>query len=236
MNIFLARKAIVEIGKRMYERGMIAAHDGNISIRLSNGNIAITPAGLNKGFLKPEQMVIITKDGDKITRELEPTSEYKMHIEIYRQCNEVNAVTHAHPPYITAFSISSIMLPECVLPEVILTVGKIAFAPYATPSTDEVPKSISGLIKDSDAIILQNHGLVTWGKDVNDAFDRMDVIEHFAKIIVIAKGLGEIYMLNHEDISKLLKIKGIINGSKDSYLCKTCNFCKTRQESTKKED
>ncbi len=197
---------IVEISHLIYKKGFVSATDGNISARLPNGNILCTPTMLSKGEIKKSNIVEIDADENLVYGIYKPSTEVKMHLFIYKQREDVNAIIHAHPPFATSFAVAGLSLENYVLPEVIINIGKIPLAKYATPSTDEVPKSIEPFIKDHDAFLLQNHGAVTIGTNLKEAFFKMEKLEHYAMIVLFARILGGERTLSTEEITKLSEI------------------------------
>jgi L-fuculose-phosphate aldolase len=220
---FETRREIVEIGRRLWERGYVAANDGNISARLGD-RILVTPTGLSKGFLKPSDMAVVSPSGEKLSGELDPTSELPMHLAVYRARSSVFAVVHAHPPKATGFAVAGVPLAQCVLPEVILTLGEVPLAGYATPSTEEVARSISEFIPRYNAILLSNHGVLTLGCDLSQAYYRMETVEHFAEITLVAKALGGPSPLSSEDVRKLLSVRNRL-GLEEVAECTDCGAC-----------
>jgi len=204
---FRIRQDMVEVGRRIWQRGYVAASDGNMSVRLSDGRILITPTGRSKGFLEPDDMVIVDAGGRKLSGRLEPTSELKMHLFVYEARPDVSAVVHAHPPKATGFAVAGVHLAQCVLPEVILTLGGVPLTEYATPSTPEVPASIEQYIRSYNAMLLRSHGALTFGKDVMEAYYRMETVEHFAEITLTARALGGASPLSNEEVQKLLRAR-----------------------------
>jgi L-fuculose-phosphate aldolase len=202
---------IVSIGKKLYEHRLVAATDGNISVKMKADKIIISPGGHCLGTLDFNHMVHVDNNGKRTSGELEPSSELPMHLEIYHQRPDVNAVIHAHPPITTAFTLVGENLSDPVLPEVILFFGEIPVAPYATPSTVESANSISGLIKNHDVIVLDHHGAVTVGETLKDAYYKMEKLEQSANILYAAKQLGKIKPLSDEDLKKLLSLKAEYN-------------------------
>lgn len=198
---------IIKVCKRMYQSGFVAANDGNVSVKISENKIIVTPTGKSKGFIKQKDLLLIDSKGKILKGNLKPTTELAMHLFVYQKRKDVKAVVHAHPPYSTAFAVAGIGLDKYILPEVIVSIGKIPLAKYATPSTKEVPSSIAGLIGNYDAILLKNHGVVTVGKNVEEAYHKLERVEHFAKILYLAMGLGKVDELTDEDVRKLMKIK-----------------------------
>lgn len=197
------KKDICEMGKRMYMRGYVAANDGNISVRMNENEIITTPTGISKGFMTPDMLCKIDMNGNSIYGSMKPSSEIKMHLEIYRQDPKVKAVTHAHPPYATAFAVARIPMDEPLMPEAIVNLGEVPVAEYAMPGSDDVPKSIRPYIKEYKSVLLANHGVVTWGKSVTEAFYRLETVEHYGQIYLLLKQLGKAHPLSNEEVSKI---------------------------------
>jgi L-fuculose-phosphate aldolase len=194
---------IVRIGQLMFEKGWIAACDGNVSVRLPDGNILATPAGLCKGMLKPEDLILCDLDGRKIQGERQPTSEMQMHLCIYHARPDVKAVVHAHPAVATGFAAAGRQLNVGLLPEVIVGLGSVPLAEYGTPGTPELSEGMLPYLDKYDALLLANHGAVAWGETLNQAFFRMDTVEHFARITLVAELLGGPRALPRVEIAKL---------------------------------
>ena len=184
-----ARESLTEAGRIVYERGFVAANDGNISVRISDDEILITPTGVSKGFMEPGMMVRMKLDGTVIG-EGKASSECRMHLRVYRDCKEVHSVVHAHPVYATAFSVIGMSLDHPVVAEGVLVTGNISLARYAEPGTDHVPESIAPYIKGYNGALLENHGVITWGNSVQQAVFRMEAVEHQAKIYAAALELA----------------------------------------------
>lgn len=206
MNIWQARKEIVEIGRRCYEHGFVAATDGNMSCRVSGDLIAATPAGLCKGTLAVDDVVILDAAGRRVEGNREASSEILLHLEIYKERPDVGGVVHAHPPTATGFAVARMPLAECVLPEVITTLGNVPLAPYATPSTTEVPESIRPKLRDYNAFLLANHGTVTLGATLLEAYFTLEKVEQFARVMLVARQLGRVSVLTADDVKKLTTI------------------------------
>lgn len=196
------RRQIVEVGRRMYENKFIAAGDGNISARFGEF-LFFTPTGACKGFLRPEEIVKTDLEGGKIEGTRNPSSEALMHLEIYKLRPDVFAVVHAHPPHATGFAVAGLALDKALLPEVILSMGCIPLAEYSTPTTEEVARAIRGLIPHNDALLLSNHGAVTYGNDMESAYFKMETLEHFAHISINARILGRERVLTREELNRL---------------------------------
>ncbi len=208
MNEKVVRDEIVRAGKKLAERFFVAANDGNISCRISENEVLITPTGINKGDVKEEDILKVDMDGNVLSGEKSPTSEMKMHLEVYEKRNDVRAIVHAHPPAATGYAACRIPLDRNILlPEVIFNLGRIGLADYATPTTEEVPQSVSGVISDCDAVILANHGALTVAENVMAAYYRMETLEMYARINLIATLIGKPAYLNDEQIERLFSIR-----------------------------
>lgn len=226
LSVEEAGDAIVQVGRRMYERRYVAANDGNVSARLSDDRLLVTPTGMSKGFLKRSDLVVTDMQGEQVSGKQRPTSEIKMHLKAYELRPDIGAVVHAHPPYATAFAVAGIPLSECVLPEVILSLGSVPLAHYGTPSTEEVPRSIESVVTKSDAFLLRNHGVMTVGDNVLNTYHKLETVEHFAEISFIARHLGSVSSLPHEDVQKLLALRTAI-GIKGAYPgCEETGTCR----------
>ena len=202
------RADIVEVGRRMYARGYTASNDGNISVRLDASRLLMTPTSVCKGFMTPDMMCITDLDGQKIQGDRDPSSEMLMHLEVYRHRPDVQAVVHAHPPTATGFAVAGIPLDRAVLAEVITTLGSVPIADYATPSTRELPEAVRKYIKAHDGMLLANHGALTVGADLYGAYYKMETIEHFAKISLVARLLGRENLLSREEVMRLQELRG----------------------------
>src|ERR687897_2109026 len=173
-----ARADIVEVGRRLWERGYVASNDGNVSVRLDERRLITTPKNVSKGFMTPDMMVITDLDGKKLAGERDPSSELKMHLEVYRNRPDARAVVHAHPPTATGFAVAGIPLDRAVLAEVITTLGSIPIAEYGTPSTQELADAVRHYIKAHDGLLLANHGALTAAGELFAAYYKMETIEH----------------------------------------------------------
>jgi len=201
------KKDIVEVGRRLYKRGFVAANDGNITVRIGENELLTTPTGVSKGYMEPEMIIKVNLAGEKIAGPLEPSSELKMHLEVYRVRPDVFAVLHAHPPATTAFAVSGQALDKPVLPEIVVPLGKVPLARYGTPSTEEVPESIRPYLENHDAVLMENHGVITMGTDIYKALFKLENIEHFAQISIYARMLGGEQELSSEEVEKLLQVR-----------------------------
>jgi len=222
---FQTKRAIVEVGRRLWQRGYVAANDGNVSARLPGDRIIVTPTGRSKGFLDVQDLVVVDLEGRHLAGRLAPTSELPMHLFVYRARSDVGAVVHAHPPKATGFAVAGRPLAECVLPEVVLTLGQIPLTEYATPSTGEVPQSIADYVGRYNAVLLRNHGVLTMGRDVEEAYFRMETVEHFAAITLAATALGGPSPLSQEDVRKLLEVREKLGLPTELPACVACGAC-----------
>jgi len=213
------RLDIVEVGRRLYARGYTASNDGNISVRLDAARLIMTPTSVCKGFMTPDMMCITDLDGRKIAGDRNPSSEMQMHLEVYRQRPEVQAVVHAHPPIATGFAVAGIPLDRAVLAEVVTTLGSVPIAEYATPSTKELPEAVRKYVKAHDGMLLANHGALTMGGDVFAAYYKMETIEHFAKISLVARMLGGERLLSRDEVSRLEKLRGSYGITSPAPIC-----------------
>jgi L-fuculose-phosphate aldolase len=197
---------LINVCHRICDKGFVSATDGNVSARLEDGNVLTTPTAINKGMVSPDDLVIVDPSGNLVSGSKRPSTELQMHLYIYQERSDVQAVVHAHPPYATGFATARVPLPECLFPEVIVGLGAVPLAGYATPSTSEVAESIAPFVQKADAILLANHGVVTYGADPLDAYFKLEKVEHAAHITFIARLLGGEKVLSGSDIEKLRKI------------------------------
>lgn len=198
------RRDICTVGRWLYEREYIVACEGNLSVRLDDGNILTTPTCMNKGSLSPEDLVIIDPDGRHVSGKRKASSEVMMHLLFYRLRPDVNAVCHAHPVTATGFATSGRGLDQALLPEVITGLGQVPLVRYATPGTPELSQVIEPYVDSYDALLLANHGAVTCGPDLLTSFFRMETIEHSAKIILTAESVGTPKLLSSREVAKLM--------------------------------
>ena len=213
------RLDIVEVGRRLWVQGYVASNDGNISVRLGPDRLLTTPKSVSKGFMTPEMMVVTDMAGAKLAGEREASSELKMHLEVYRQRPDVNAVVHAHPATATGFAVAGIPLTRAVLAEVITTLGGIPIAAYATPSTAELPAAIREYIRAHDGLLLANHGALAVAGDLFTAYHRMETIEHFAKISLVARQLGREHLISKEEVQRLQGLRGMYGIASPAPIC-----------------
>ncbi len=207
MNLHEAKQHILDVGRRLYQKEYVVSNDGNMSARIGDDRIVATPAGLCKGTLSLEDLCVCDMDGKKVSGSRNPSSEIGMHIFLYRERPDIGAVVHAHPPTATGFSVAGIPLSACVLPEMIISLGSVPIAEYGTPGGSEISEPIRKYVKDYDAYLLQNHGATTVGPDIMNAYFKMETLEHFARILFVARQLGDVNVLDREEVEKLLQIR-----------------------------
>jgi L-fuculose-phosphate aldolase len=228
MSDFEAKNAIIDIGKRMYTKGFVAANDGNITCRVGPNAIWATPTGVSKGFMKPEMLVKMDLSGKVLQGSAKPSSEVKMHLRVYEENPEVMGVTHAHPPMATAFAVAGIGLEKPILTEGVTNLGVVPVAKYATPGTQEVPDSIAPFVKGYNAVLLANHGALSWGRDVYEAFFRLESVEYYASLLMYTGNIiGKQNPLSCDQVQVLLNNRekyGINSGGTPPCSCETTNM------------
>jgi len=192
----------------MYEKAWIASNDGNISIRLPDGRLLVTPTGVSKGMMGPEDILLCDLEGRKISGTRDVTSEIGMHLTIYQQRADANAVVHAHPPVATGFAVAGRALNMGILPEVIVTLGVVPLADYGLPGTPELSEAMLPYLQKYEALLLANHGAVAFGPDVLRAFFRLETVEHFARIQLVSELLGGPRALPRVEIARLFEARG----------------------------
>jgi L-fuculose-phosphate aldolase len=215
------RNDIVEVGRRLWTRGFVASNDGNISARLDESRLLMTPASVSKGFMTPDMMVITDLNGTMLDGApgRKPSSETMMHLVVYRNRPDVNAVVHSHPPLATGFAVAGIPLDRAVLAEVVTTLGSIPIAEYGTPSTIELADAVGPFVKAHDGLLLANHGALALGKDLFAAYYKMETIEHFAKISLVARMLGREHILSTEEVGRLQALRGTYGIAAPAPIC-----------------
>jgi L-fuculose-phosphate aldolase len=217
------RRDILRIGGFLHQKSLVAASDGNISVRLPGGRVLATPTSMSKGMMEGADLVVTDMDGRKLEGRRNPSSEMAMHLLIYQLRPEVNGVVHAHPPAATGFAASGIALNQALLAEVVLALGCVPLAEYGTTGTPELSATLRPLIPHYDAILMANHGVVTYGEDVWKAYFKMETVEHFARIALVTHILGKQNLLGQEEVNKLLEARqryeGITTAAANSANC-----------------
>lgn len=241
MTDFEAKKAIIEVGKRMFMKNFVASNDGNISVRTGPNTLWVTPTGVSKGFMTPEMLVKMDLNGKVQFGRLKPSSEIKMHLRVYKENPDVMAVTHAHPPVATSFAIAGISLESAILPEAVVNLGTVPIAPYATPGSQDVPDSIAPYCRSHNAVLLANHGALTWGKDLFEAYYRLESLEYYATVLMYTGNIiGKANVLSCNQVSDLMQIRqnlGIATGgvpqcsnSNEAAACTSPQTIESRKE------
>ncbi|MBI4567528.1 MAG: class II aldolase/adducin family protein [Planctomycetes bacterium] len=203
-----AREIICDIGRRCWEKNYVAATDGNISALCDDGGIIITPSGVSKARMKPEMMIRVDRRGQPLGGETRtPSTEFRMHVAVYEERPDVAAVVHAHPPTAIAFTLAGLTLCQCVIPEVVVQLGAIPIAPYATPTTEEVPAVIRDFIRTCDAVMLDRHGSLTVDESLWNAYYKLEKLEHTAEILLKARLLGRVRELPADEVNRLLALR-----------------------------
>ncbi len=212
---------ICDVMRMLYQHEMVVANDGNVSARLPNGNLMITASGALKGYMTPDQVIECDPEGNSLDGR-RVTTEVKMHVAAYEQRPDVRAVVHAHPIYAVAFSLAGLGLAECTIPEIIVTMGAIPTAPYATPSTYDLPETLKPHLARGDAVIMERHGVICVGSDLIDAYKKMEMVEHTAKITHAARTLGVVRPIAPEGVQALLDTRKKLGITTKNNLCDGC--------------
>ena len=199
-----AKTLLLEAGRRLYERGFVASNDGNMSVLVSAGTLWTTPTGVSKGFMTEDMLVKTDLAGTVLEGTRKPSSELKMHLRVYQENPDLRAAVHAHPPAATSFAIAGLPLDRPILPEAIVQLGTVPVAPYAEPGTQAVPDSIAPFCRDFGGVLLANHGALTWGYDLTQAYYRMETLEYYAQVTIKSVFLlGRANALTGEQVERL---------------------------------
>lgn len=203
------KEEMCEIGRRVYNRGMVAANDGNFSVKVSDNEFLCTPTGVSKGFMTPEYICKVDSEGNVLEANegFKPSSEMKMHMRIYKERPDVQAVVHAHPMYATTFAVAGIPLMEPIMPESVIAFGGAPLAKYGTPSTEEIPDSIMPYLQQCDAVLLENHGALTYSNTLLNAYHKMESLEFYARLMYQAKMIGGPQILDEKRVEELYEIR-----------------------------
>ncbi len=213
------KQDIVHVCQRLYQRSMVSSNEGNVSVRYSENRLIVTPTGMSKGFLKVTDLVETDMSGKPLKKGQKASSEIKIHIRAYEKRPDVRAAVHAHPVTATGYAVAGVPFNECVLPEIVLTLGKVPIVPYGTPSTDELPDALEPYLAEHDAFLLANHGALALGADVIQAYHKMESLEHAAKIVLVSRLMGEPNLLSRKEVDRLLDIRERYNLSGASPGC-----------------
>ncbi len=219
------REHLVEICHRMYRQGFIAAGDGNVSAKLDEERVLVTPTGFHKGFIRAENLIITDVHGRRLKGAHQPSSEFLMHELVYAERPDVGAVVHAHPPITVGLALAGVTLAQCVLSETCLVLGAILTAPYMTPTTEEVPSTLRPYVRQANAIVMDRHGALTVGSDLDEAYNRMEAMEHASKITHAARVIGPVSPLPPHEVDKLQAIARKFGIPRAPDPCTLCNAC-----------
>ncbi|HZT79307.1 MAG TPA: class II aldolase/adducin family protein [Gemmataceae bacterium] len=226
INEHKLKEQICDIGRRVYAKGFAAANDGNISVRLNGREVLCTPTLMSKGFLKPEDLCVVDYEGKQLRGTRKRSSEILLHLAVYKNRPDVQAVVHCHPPHATAFAVAGVPIPRCVLPEVEVFLGEVPTAVYETPGTQKFADTIVPHLKASNTIILANHGTVTFGPDLEKAYWNSEIIDAYCKILILARQLGNVNYFSQQQTKELLDLKKRL-GYDDVrfYQGEACDLC-----------
>jgi L-fuculose-phosphate aldolase len=227
MSEWKLREQMCEIGRRVYAKGFAAANDGNISYRLSDDRVLCTPTRVSKGFMKPDDLCIVDMEGKQVSGKRKRSSEILLHLSVMKARADVRSCVHCHPPHATAFAVAHEPIPKCTMPEFEVFLGEVALAPYETPGTQMFADTVLPYVKDTDTIILANHGTITYGSDLEDAYFKTEIIDAYCRILILTKQLGTVNYYSDEKAAELIKIKPGL-GIADPRLVKgleNCDLC-----------
>src|SRR4029077_20310897 len=225
LNEHKIKEQICEIGRRVYNKGFAAANDGNISVRLNDKEILCTPTMVSKGFMKPEDLCKVDYDGKQIAGTRKRSSEILLHLSVYKHRPDVQAVVHCHPPHATAFAVAHEPIPKCILPEVEVFLGEVPIAQYATPGDQRLPNTIIPYVKDCNTILLANHGTVSWGPTLENAYFNTEIIDAYCKILIVARQLGRVNYFSEQQTRELLDLKKRIGYDDPRFRNENCDLC-----------
>jgi len=232
VNEWKIKQDICEVGRRLYERQFVAANDGNISVRVGDNEVLCTPTLTSKGFLVPDDICKVNMEGKQIGGRKRATSEIKLHLAIMREEPKVKAVVHAHPAHATAFAVAGVSIPQCVLPEVEVFLSEVPILRYETPGTWDFAETVVPYVKKTNTALLANHGAVTWSGDVLDAYFKMEIIDAYCRILILARQLGRVNFIEEEKIPPLLDIKKRLGVPDPRVGCENCAVCPTHEWAT----
>ncbi len=219
------KEDICEIGRRLYNKGFAAANDGNISIRVGEDAVLCSPTMICKGFMKPEDICAVDMNGDQIAGKRKRTSEVLLHLEIMRNRPDVKSVVHCHPPHATAFAIANEPIPQCILPEVEVFMGEVPIAPYETPGDQKFAETVTPFLKATNTVILKNHGTVSFGKSVEDAYWKTEILDAYCRMLLLAKQMGSVEYLNEQKSRELLDLKKKWGFDDPRFHNEDCDLC-----------
>ncbi len=227
VNEWKLREEMCEVGRRVYAKGFAAANDGNISYRLDDNRVLCTPTRVSKGFMKPDDLCVVDLEGKQLAGKRKRSSEILLHLTIMKHRPDVRSCVHCHPPHATAFAVAHEPIPKCTMPEFEVFLGEVAITPYETPGGQKFADTVIPYIKDTDTILLANHGTITAGTDLMDAYFKTEIIDAYCRILLLARGLGRVNYYSDAKAAELLKLKPNL-GIRDTRLergLENCDLC-----------
>jgi L-fuculose-phosphate aldolase len=219
------KEEICEIGRRVYNKGFAAANDGNISIRVGENEVLCSPTMICKGFMTPDDICAVDLDGNQIAGTRKRTSEILLHLTIMKERSDVRAVVHCHPPHATAFAVAGEAIPQCILPEVEVFMGEVPIAPYETPGGQEFADTVLPFLKATNTIILKNHGTVSFGKDLTDAYWKTEILDSYCRILLLAAQIGKVTYFSENESRELLELKKKLGFDDPRFHVEDCDMC-----------
>jgi L-fuculose-phosphate aldolase len=225
INEYKLKEQICEIGRRLYAKGFAAANDGNITVRLNDKEVLCTPTMVSKGYMKPEDVCKVDYEGKQLAGTRKRTSEVLLHLAVYKTRPDVRAVVHCHPPHATAFAVAREPIPKCVLPEVEVFLGEVPMAVYETPGTQRFAETVLPFVKDCNTIILANHGTVTFGPTLENAYFNTEIIDAYCRILILARQLGGINYFTEQQTRELLDLKKRLGYDDPRLRMENCDLC-----------
>jgi len=219
------KEEICEIGRRVYNRGFAAANDGNISIRVGEDEVLCSPTMICKGFMKPEDICAVDMQGGQIAGKRKRTSEILLHLEIMRNRPDVKACVHCHPPHATAFAVANEAIPQCILPEIEVFMGEVPIAPYETPGGQEFAATVTPFLQSTNTVILKNHGTVSFGKTLEEAYWKTEILDAYCRILLLANQLGRVDYLSEQKSRELLDLKKKLGFDDPRFHREDCDLC-----------
>ncbi len=216
---------ICEIGRRVYNKGLAAANDGNISYRIGENEVLCSPTMICKGFMKPDDICMVDLDGKQLAGTKKRTSEILLHLTIMKERPDVRAVVHCHPPHATAFAVTRQAIPQCILPEIEVFMGEVPLAPYETPGGQKFADTVKPFLKAVSAIILTNHGTVSFGKNLEEAYWKTEILDAYCKILILSRQLGGVTYLDERESRELLDLKKKLGFDDPRFHLENCDLC-----------
>ena len=225
LNLQKIKLEICDIGDRLYKKGFAAANDGNISYRIADNQVLCTPTMICKGYMKPDDLCIVDMEGKQVSGKRKRTSEIMLHLAIMKERPEIKSVVHCHPPHATAFGIAREPVPQCVLPEVEIFLGDVPITKYEIPGGKDFADTILPFVHKTNVIILANHGTVSFGETVEKAYWWTEILDAYCRMLMLARGLGNINYFTEPEAKALLELKGKWGFTDPRLEMKNCDIC-----------